>query len=433
MFVDQVEVYVKAGDGGDGAVAFRREKYVPRGGPSGGDGGRGGSVIAVADESVRTLMDFRYQKHIRAKNGMPGQTSNKSGADGDDLTIKVPVGTIIRDLTNPEIVADLSTAGQKVVVARGGSGGRGNARFATPVRRTPRFAEKGEPGQERRIGMELRLLADVGLIGYPNAGKSTLLSRISAARPKIADYPFTTLSPVLGVVQVGDDSFVAADIPGLIEGASQGVGLGHEFLRHIMRTRLLVHVVDVSEHSGRSPVDDWESIRNELRLYDPGLDSKPEIVVANKCDLPGSSSRAAALRDALQPKGTKVYMISAVTGDGIGELLYAISETLATLPPPAPLAEPEADVVEYVSRGPRLREVTISRDGQVYVVSGEGVENLLRRTDTNNEAAMARLSGMLEKAGIYQLLRDQGMEPGDTLRIADQEFVFGDEYTIGRG
>lgn len=431
MFVDQVEVYIKAGDGGDGAVAFRREKYVPRGGPSGGDGGRGGSVIAVADESIRTLVDFRYQKHLRAKNGMPGQTSNKSGSDGDDLTIKVPVGTIVRDLSTSEVIADLSTAGQRVVIARGGSGGRGNARFATPVRRTPRFAEKGEPGTERRIGMELRLLADVGLIGYPNAGKSTLLSRISAARPKIADYPFTTLSPVLGVVQVGDDSFVAADIPGLIEGASHGVGLGHEFLRHIMRTRLLVHVIDVSEHSGRTPLEDWESIRNELRLYDPGLDAKPEIVVANKCDLPGSEERAAALRAALEPRGTRVYMISAVTGDGIGELLYTVSEAVAALPPPPPLAEPESDVVEYVSRGPRLREVTISRDGEVYVVSGEGVENLLQRTDTDNEAAMARFSGMLEKAGIYQLLRDQGMEPGATIRIAGHEFVFGDEYTIG--
>ena len=361
MFVDQVEVYVKAGDGGNGAVAFRREKYVPRGGPSGGDGGRGGSVIAVADEAVHTLMDFRYQKHLKAKNGRPGGSSNKTGADGEDLIIKVPV-----------------------------------------------------------------------IIGYPNAGKSTLLSRISAARPKIADYPFTTLAPVLGVVQVDHDSFVAADIPGLIEGASQGLGLGHQFLRHIMRTRLLVHVVDVSEHSGRDPLSDWENIREELRLYDPSLADRPEIVAANKCDLPGSSQRAALLRARLEPAGTKVFEISAVTGEGVGKLLYAVREELAKLPPPQPLAEPEAEVVEYVARGPRLREVTIHRDGDVFVVSGEGVERLLVRTDIDNEAAMARFSGMLEKAGIYQLLREHGMKPGDTIRIGDEEFIYCDEFDIDR-
>ena len=432
MFVDQVEVYVKAGDGGNGAVAFRREKYVPRGGPSGGDGGRGGSVIAVADEAVHTLMDFRYQKHLKAKNGRPGGSSNKTGADGEDLIIKVPVGTIVRDLGTSEVIADLAAPGQRAVLARGGAGGRGNARFATPVRRAPKFAEKGEPGQARQILLELRLLADVGIIGYPNAGKSTLLSRISAARPKIADYPFTTLAPVLGVVQVDHDSFVAADIPGLIEGASQGLGLGHQFLRHIMRTRLLVHVVDVSEHSGRDPLSDWENIREELRLYDPSLADRPEIVAANKCDLPGSSQRAALLRARLEPAGTKVFEISAVTGEGVGKLLYAVREELAKLPPPQPLAEPEAEVVEYVARGPRLREVTIHRDGDVYVVSGEGVERLLVRTDIDNEAAMARFSGMLEKAGIYQLLREHGMKPGDTIRIGDEEFIYGDEFDIDR-
>ena len=353
MFVDQVEVYVKAGDGGNGAVAFRREKYVPRGGPSGGDGGRGGSVIAVADEAVHTLMDFRYQKHLKAKNGRPGGSSNKTGADGEDLIIKVPVGTIVRDLGTSEVIADLAAPGQRAVLARGGAGGRGNARFATPVRRAPKFAEKGEPGQARQILLELRLLADVGIIGYPNAGKSTLLSRISAARPKIADYPFTTLAPVLGVVQVDHDSFVAADIPGLIEGASQGLGLGHQFLRHIMRTRLLVHVV-VSEHSGRDPLSDWRtSARSSGSTILPGRQA--EIVAANKCDLPGSSQRAALLRARLEPAGTKVFEISAVTGEGVGKLLRRAGGT-GEAAAPQPLAEPEAEVVEYVARGPRLRE-----------------------------------------------------------------------------
>lgn len=430
MFVDQVEVYVKGGDGGNGVVAFRREKYVPKGGPAGGDGGKGGSVIAQADDALRTLMDFRYQKQMKAKNGLPGQSANKTGADAEDLVIRVPVGTIFRDLDTGETVADLALHEQRAVLARGGMGGRGNARFATPVRRTPRFAEKGEPGQERRLGMELRLLADVGLIGYPNAGKSTLLSRISAARPKIADYPFTTLSPVLGLVEVGDDSFVVADIPGLIDGASQGVGLGHEFLRHIMRTRLLVHVIDTSEFSCRDPFIDWMTIRKELGLYDPGLETKPEIVAANKCDLPGSSTRAAQLRAKLESRGSRVFEVSAVTGDGIGELLYAVSEELMSLPPVQPLIEPSEDVVEYVARGPRLREVSISRDKAVFVVSGEGVERLAERTDFQNDAAIERFSGMLEKAGIYQMLHDEGMKPGDTIRIGDHEFVFGDDYSV---
>lgn len=435
MFVDYVEVYAKGGDGGAGAVAFRREKYVPRGGPAGGDGGRGGSVILEADEALHTLIDLRYQKHLRAKNGQPGASSDKTGADGEDLLVRVPVGTIVRNVGTGELIADMVAHGQRAVLARGGVGGRGNARFATAVYRTPRFAEKGEVGEERNASMELRVLADVGLIGYPNAGKSTLLSKISAARPKIADYPFTTLSPVLGVVKAGDDSFVVADIPGLIEGAASGVGLGHEFLRHIMRTRLLVHVVDVSEFSGRDPIYDYDAIRRELALYEAGLETKPEIVAANKMDMPGAEARAGALRDALGPKGVSVYNMSALTGDGVQALLYAVSAMLAQLPPEQPTFAAggvDEEPRRYTARGPRLRDVSISRDGDVFVVVGEGAERLVQRTDLDNEAALRRLYGMLARAGIIEALREAGMTEGDTVRIGDTEFTFAESYNMER-
>ena len=436
MFVDYIEVYVKGGDGGAGAVAFRREKYVPRGGPAGGDGGHGGSVILEADEALHTLVDLRYQKHLGAKNGQPGASSDKTGADGQDLVVRVPVGTIVRDVGTGELIADLVAHGQRAVLARGGMGGRGNARFATAVYRTPRFAEKGEAGEERTASMELRVLADVGFIGYPNAGKSTLLSKISAARPKIADYPFTTLSPVLGVVKAGDDSFVAADIPGLIEGAANGVGLGHEFLRHVMRTRLLVHVVDVSEFSGRDPVCDYDAIRRELALYEAGLEGKPEIVAANKLDMPGATARAESLREALLPKGVPVYNISALTGEGVQALLYAVSAKLAQLPPEQLRVERGGDDPDeprrYTARGPRLRDVSISRDGDVFVVVGEGAEHLVQRTDLGNEAALRRFYGMLARAGVIDALRDAGMSEGDTVRIGDTEFVFAESYNMER-
>ncbi len=433
MFVDYVEVYAKGGDGGAGAVAFRREKYVPRGGPAGGDGGRGGSVILQADGALRTLVDLRYQKHLRAKNGQPGASSDKTGADGEDLVVRVPVGAIARDTVTGEVIADLVADGQRAVLARGGAGGRGNARFATAIHRTPRFAEKGEPGEERQASMELRVLADVGLIGYPNAGKSTLLAKISAARPKIADYPFTTLSPVLGVVEAGDDSFVVADIPGLIEGAAAGVGLGHEFLRHIMRTRLLVHVVDVSEFSGRDPMGDYDAIRRELALYGAGLELKPEIVAANKIDMPEAHSRADSLRDALEPRDVRVLNISALTGEGVQALMYEVSAMLSQLPPDeAPIVDGGASEAprRYTARGPRLRDVSISRDGEVFVVSGEGAERLVQRTDLNNEAALRRFYGMLARAGVVDALREAGMGEGDTVRIGDTEFVFAESYNV---
>ncbi|MEA4884909.1 MAG: GTPase ObgE [Clostridia bacterium] len=432
MFVDYVQVHVKAGDGGSGAIAFRREKYVPRGGPAGGNGGRGGSIIALADDALRTLVDFRYQKHLKADAGANGGTSDKSGLDGRDLIVRVPVGTVIKDAATGEAIADMVAAGRRVYLARGGSGGRGNAQFATPVRRAPRFAEKGELGEEREVILELRILADVGLIGFPNAGKSTLLSRISSARPKIADYPFTTLSPVLGVVEAGGDSFVAADIPGLIEGASQGVGLGHEFLRHVMRTRLLVHVVDVSDFSGRDPLSDYHIIRREIRLYNADLESRPEIVAANKVDMPGARERADALSQALAAQGVPVFGISAVTGEGVELLLYAVAAALAKMPKPE--AEPASteEPKRYTVRGPRLRDVAIARDHGVFVLSGEGVEHLCQRTDLENEESLKRFYGMLTRAGVIDALREAGMEEGDTVRIGDIEFEFVLSYSAMR-
>jgi len=426
MFVDLVEVHVRGGDGGNGEVAFRREKFVPRGGPSGGDGGDGGSVIAVADRALTTLTDFRRRKHLRAKNGARGGANKMTGAEGEDLEVRVPVGTLVKDPGTGEVVADLVGHGQRVFLARGGAGGRGNARFATSVRRAPRFAEKGEPGEERRLMLELRLLADVGLIGYPNAGKSTLLSKISSARPKIADYPFTTLSPVLGVVEAADASFVVADIPGLIEGAAEGVGLGHEFLRHVMRTRILVHIVDVSEESGRDPFDDYRTIRRELELYHPDLPVKPEVVAANKVDMPGARDRAKVFSDALGKEGIACWQMSALTGEGVKELLYAVVDSLSKTVVDDVEPQLREDVDRRASRGARLRDARIERDGDVYVISGEGVERLCQMTDMNNIEAYRRFWAMLARAGIIDELRKAGAVEGDTVRIGDLEIECGE-------
>ena len=329
MFVDRARIYVKGGDGGNGCIAFRREKYVPRGGPSGGDGGRGGDVILVVDEGLRTLMDFKYRVHFKAGKGSHGQGSNMSGRDGENLVIRVPPGTLVRDSGTGEVLGDLTEHGQQLVVARGGKGGRGNARFATPTRQAPRFSEKGEPGEERWVELELKLLADVGLIGFPNAGKSTLLSRVSSARPKIADYPFTTLTPNLGVVSVeGAGDFVMADIPGLIEGAHEGKGLGLEFLRHIERTKVLVHVVDAAGTEGRDPISDFIIVNKEIAQYSESLKALPQIVALNKMDLPQARANEPRLRRTIEEMGLEVYGVSAVSGEGIEQLLYAVIDAL---------------------------------------------------------------------------------------------------------
>jgi GTP-binding protein len=321
MFVDRAEIVVKAGDGGDGCTAFRREKYVPFGGPAGGDGGRGGHVYMEAALGMNSLIHFKYTPEYRAQRGGHGEGNNRHGRDGEDIVIRVPVGTLVYDQETGELIHDFSTPGERVLIARGGRGGRGNAHFATPTRRAPRFHERGQPGQVRRLRLELKLLADVGLVGFPNAGKSTLLARISAARPKVADYPFTTLEPVLGVVHLDEDrSFVVADIPGLIEGAHRGAGLGHEFLRHVERTRLLLHLIDVSPFAAHDPIRSYHVIRHELEAYNRQLLEKPQIIVATKMDI-ASPERAAALEAFCRAHAMEYVAISAVTGQGIAELV----------------------------------------------------------------------------------------------------------------
>jgi len=339
VFVDEVDIHVAAGDGGRGALSFRREKYVPRGGPDGGDGGAGGSVYIVATPRKNTLVDFRFHPEFEARRGSHGQGANKTGQTGDDLEIEVPIGTLVYekhpDSGETDLVADLAEAGQRVMIARGGRGGMGNARFATSTNRAPRKTQPGEPGEERWLRLQLKLLADVGLVGFPNAGKSTLIARISAARPKIADYPFTTLTPNLGVVTMsGDRSFVVADVPGLIAGASQGQGLGHQFLRHIERTKVLVHLVDVSGASGRDPVQDFDTINEELRLFDPGVAAKPQLVAANKVDALDEPERVEALERHVTRRGLPFFTISGVTGEGVDRLLEAAWREIAAVHEP---------------------------------------------------------------------------------------------------
>jgi len=336
MFIDEATIWVKAGDGGNGCVAFRREKYVPRGGPSGGDGGDGGDVVLESTAHLNTLLPFRYNREFRAPRGRHGEGSNRHGAEGEDRVVRVPVGTLVQDAETAEPLFDFIAPGQRLVVARGGRGGRGNARFATSTNRAPRRADPGQLGEERRLRLELKLLADVGLVGFPNAGKSTLISRLSAAHPKIADYPFTTLEPCLGVVAVSEEeAFVLADIPGLIEGAHAGAGLGTRFLRHIERTRLLLHLLDVSR-TGRDPVEDFRIVRRELEKFSPALGEKPVVIVANKLDLPGSGPRAEALAAFCRAQGLPFHAISAARGDGLDALRYDLGARLK----PAPVSSP---------------------------------------------------------------------------------------------
>ncbi len=330
QFIDRAKIFVQGGHGGNGCVAFRREKFVPKGGPSGGNGGKGGDVILEADRNVHTLLDFKYKRHYKAERGRHGEGNKRTGRSGDDLIIKVPVGTVVRDAETGEVLGDLTEHGQRLVVAKGGRGGRGNAEFATPTRRAPDFAEPGEPGEERWIELELKLLADVGLVGFPNAGKSTFLSRVTAARPEIADYPFTTLRPILGVAKVGDFSFVIADIPGLIEGAHAGKGLGHEFLRHVERTKLLLHLIDLTDLT-RDPKEAFEKINKELELYSPELAKKPQIVVGTKIDALVDRSKIEELKKYFEEKGYPFFAVSAVTGEGMNELMWFVAKKLKEL------------------------------------------------------------------------------------------------------
>jgi GTP-binding protein len=419
MFYDQARIYVKGGDGGSGAVAFRREKYVPEGGPSGGDGGRGGSVIFVADEGLRTLVDFRYKRHYKAGRGEHGQGKNMHGKSGEDLVLKIPLGTLVKDADNGEVLADLTEHGQKVVVARGGRGGRGNARFISNANKAPTLSENGEPGIERWLVLELKLLADVGLVGFPNVGKSTIISRVSAAKPKIADYHFTTIVPNLGVVELEDGvSFVIADIPGLIEGAHTGAGLGHDFLRHTERTKLILHVLDISGSEERDPIEDFKIIQEELRLYRTRLDERPVLVVANKMDLSGAEENLQRLRLELGDQ-FKIYPVSAVTGEGLAKLLHDIAVMLPNLPVP----ELQLHQVEHRLNQVREEErFTLTREDEIFVIKGKEIERHLVMTNFESEEGLHRFQRILNVMGIDDALRAQGIKVGDKVKISDFEF-----------
>lgn len=428
-FVDHVEIEVQAGNGGNGAVTFRREKYVPNGGPNGGDGGRGGSVAFAVDPHLSTLLDFRYQRQYKAPRGGDGASKDMYGKDGADLVLKVPPGTAIYDADTDELLADLAALDAQATVAKGGVGGRGNAHFATSVRQAPKFSEMGEPGEERRLRLELKLLADVGLLGYPSVGKSTLIAAVSAARPKIADYPFTTLIPNLGVVSVEQQkSFVMADLPGLIEGAHQGIGLGHQFLRHVERTRLLVHLLDVGGLSGRDPLEDFRVINRELELYSENMAKLPQVVALNKMDLVLDKSPVDALQEMLEAEGHTVFRISAATRQGLQPLLYHLWDQLESArnaEPPMPAEE----VVQFKAEAKSdTRHWEVHRDEEgVWVIEGKGMERQVSMTDLNNEHALVRLHRMLERAGVYRKLKTLGVQDGDTVRIGKAEFDYEDE------
>ena len=434
MFYDHTKIYVKAGDGGNGSSHFRREKFAPRGGPDGGDGGRGGSVYLEATSNMNTLIDYRYRHHFKAGAGGAGMRQKMHGAKGEDVVLRVPLGTIVRDADTNELIADLVEDGQRVMVARGGRGGLGNTHFATATHQAPREAQKGEPGEERWITLELRLIADVGLVGYPNAGKSTLLSVVTAAQPKIADYPFTTLSPNLGVVVVGQPGsrdeidFVLADIPGLIEGAAQGVGLGHEFLRHIDRTRLLIHMLDGASLE-RDPWQDFQTINQELREYDERLATRPQIVVLNKMDLPEAQERWPALKAKAEAAGYPVFAISAAAHQGTDELMQYTVRRLHEIRQEE--AERAASEINTEMTGPVLRPLpddafTVTKEKGVYVVRGKRVGRLVSMTDLENEEGMDRLQVTMAKMGVTKALEEAGVKVGDVVRFGKVELYWGE-------
>ncbi|MDI9470055.1 MAG: GTPase ObgE [Bacillota bacterium] len=429
MFIDRATIEVAAGKGGDGAVSFRAEKYVPYGGPDGGDGGKGGDVILLADQRLVTLQDFRYRRSYQAEHGERGGKKKMAGKAGSDLVIRVPVGCLVHDAADGRLIADMTVDGQSQIVALGGRGGRGNVHFANAVRRAPNFARPGRPGEELTLELELKLLADVGLVGFPNVGKSTLLAVITEARPKIANYPFTTLTPGLGILSYGgragrpldERQIVLADIPGLIEGAAQGVGLGHDFLRHIERTRLLLHVVDVSGSEGRDPVADYEQIRRELESYDAALAERPELVVANKIDL-ATPEQVAAFAAAMKERGHEtIYPISAPIHEGVPELVAAVVRTVNQLPPTVLTAqEPEEHrIYRYTEEA---LEVTLE-DG-VFVVRGGGVEELMGQINFSDSESLHYFQRQLRRRGVIDALEDAGIVEGETVRIDDVEFDY---------
>jgi GTPase len=435
VLIDRARIWVKAGDGGNGSASFRREKYVPRGGPDGGDGGHGGTVYLRARSNLNSLLPFQFTTRFKAEPGGPGRSQQRHGKNGKDLFVDVPVGTVVWDDESGEILADLTEDDERTAVARGGRGGLGNVHFKTSTRQASRLAERGEPGEERSLRLELRMIADVGLVGLPNAGKSTLLAASSAARPKIADYPFTTLEPILGVVQVGGvdgQIFVMADIPGLIGGAAQGVGLGLEFLRHVRRTKVLVHVLDASGGlEGRDPLQDFETVNAELNSYEEDLLAKPMIVALNKTDIPEARQRVESLTTELQSRDYTVYPISAVTGDGVPELLQAVAALLREVQQQEIETEKPQDRRRYTLENVDERAWSADRlSRHHFVVTGIGIERFTRMTDFSREEAVERFQRLLESSGISDELGRLGIEPGDVVHIANIELVWGDQEDL---
>ena len=421
MFVDKAKILIKAGDGGHGAVAFHREKYIASGGPDGGDGGKGGDVVFVVDSNISTLADFKYKRKYKAQNGADGSGSRKSGKKGEDLVIRVPQGTVIREAQSGAVMCDMST-NEPFVAAKGGKGGWGNCHFATPTRQTPRFAKSGAPGEEWEVTLELKLLADVGLLGFPNVGKSSFISVVSEAKPIIADYHFTPLTPVLGVVSLGEGtSFVIADIPGLIEGASEGVGLGHEFLRHVERCRMLIHIVDVAASEGRDPKEDFEKINFELERFNPELAKRPQIVVGNKIDLATEEQRN-EFREYIEKQGLEYFEMCAPIQEGTKEVINAAAAKLATLPA-VKRFESEEIPLEVVLKKKNTGFTVTEEDG-VYIVDAPWLASIIARTDLDDYESLQYLQRVLISSGIIDALREKGIEEGDTVSIYDFEFEF---------
>lgn len=423
MFVDQAKIYIKAGDGGDGAVSFHREKYVAAGGPDGGDGGKGGDIVFVVDDNISNLIDFRYKRKYVAEKGQNGGAKNCSGRNAPDLVVKVPRGTVVKEIKSGRILADLSTD-EPAVIAHGGKGGRGNAHFATSTRQIPKFAKPGFRGDEYEVMLELKLIADVGLVGFPNVGKSTLISVVSAAKPKIANYHFTTLTPVLGVVKIEEGkSFVMADIPGLIEGASEGIGLGHEFLRHVERCRLIVHVIDVSGSEGRDPIEDFKAINHELENFSMELAEAPQIVAANKSDM-ATPEQVERLRNYVEDQGLLFYEISAATTKGTKELMYGVWERLSVLPPvnqfeAQPLTQEELDD-KLISK----KDFRVTVEDGVYFVEADWLLDILRTANMDDYSSLQYFQNVLRTSGIIDKLEEMGIEEGDTVSIFDFEFEY---------
>ena len=420
MFVDYAKIIIKSGNGGNGAATFRREKYVAAGGPDGGDGGRGGDVYFVVDADSNTLIDFRFTKKFKAEDGQNGSGSHRFGKSGEDIYIKVPLGTIVKDAESGKVIVDMSKPGQKELILKGGRGGKGNSHFATSTRQAPRFAIDGEKGKEKEIILELKLLADVGLLGFPNVGKSTILSRVTKATPKIADYHFTTIDPNLGVVKTEyGDSFVLADFPGIIEGASEGVGLGTQFLRHVERTRLLLHVIDIAGTEGRDPVDDFNKINAELEKYSEKLASRKQIIVANKIDSMQDEENFKALEKLAKEKDLEIFKISAVTGEGLNELFNYVAKLIKTLP-----KEEVVDIEERIvyTLEEEQDQFEIEVKGNEFIVTGPAVERLMGRVNIGDNESYHYMEKMLKKLGIEQALKDKGVKEGDTVKILEWEF-----------